>query len=80
MPIPIIGDIVQALAKPIDDLVGDKDLARRLKAELASQLYKLDMAQIAVKRSPDQNGSSVCQRARHLSLISDGGSQGHPEP
>ena len=59
MPIPIIGDIVQALAKPIDDLVGDKDLARRLKAELASQLYKLDLAQIAVNK----------QEAAHKSLF-----------
>ncbi len=59
MSIPIIGDIVTAIAKPIDDLVGDTDLKRKLKAEIQSQLYELNRAQIAVNR----------QEAAHKSLF-----------
>ena len=59
MPIPIIGDIIAAIAKPIDDLVGDTDLKRKLKAEIQSQLYELNRAQIAVNR----------QEAAHKSLF-----------
>ena len=59
MPMPIIGDIIAAIAKPIDDLVGDTDLKRRLKAEIQSQLYELNRAQIAVNR----------QEAAHKSLF-----------
>ena len=59
MGIPIISDIIQAIAKPIDDLVGDTDLKRKLKAEIQGQLFQLDMAQIAVNR----------QEAAHKSLF-----------
>ncbi len=59
MSIPIIGDIITAIAKPIDDLVGDTDLKRKLKAEIQSQLYELNRAQIDVNR----------QEAAHKSLF-----------
>ncbi|GIX18040.1 MAG: hypothetical protein KatS3mg119_2226 [Rhodothalassiaceae bacterium] len=59
MGIPVISDIIQAIAKPIDDLVGDTDLKRKLKAEIQGQLFQLDMAQIAVNR----------QEAAHKSLF-----------
>ncbi|GIX17716.1 MAG: hypothetical protein KatS3mg119_1902 [Rhodothalassiaceae bacterium] len=58
MGIPVISDIIQAIAKPIDDLVGDTDLKRKLKAEIQGQLFQLDMAQIAVNQ----------QEAAHKSL------------
>lgn len=59
MGIPIIGDIIEAVARPLDKLIPDKDLKQKLQHEITMQLATLNLAQVAVNQ----------QEAAHKSIF-----------
>lgn len=59
MAIPVIGDIIAAVAKPLDKLILDKDLRQKLEHEITMQLATLNLAQVAVNK----------QEAAHKSIF-----------
>lgn len=59
MAIPIIGDIIAAVARPLDKLIPDKDLRMKLEHEITMQLATLSLAQVEVNQ----------QEAAHKSIF-----------
>lgn len=59
MAIPIIGDIIAAVARPLDKLIPDKDLKAKLEHEITMQLATLNLAQVSVNQ----------QEAAHKSIF-----------
>lgn len=59
MGIPIFGDIISAIARPLDKLIPDKDLRQKLEHEITMQLATLNLAQVAVNQ----------QEAAHKSIF-----------